>query len=981
MALQKQLVPFPEIQGLDTKVDIKQELPGFLRKAENLVYETLKLLKKRFGYDALPLSILGSTDLENAKKLTKYNTELVALTEDSLLSYADSRGKWVSKGTLYPAQTTSSSIFKSAGTQTSIDVIVVDNFRVAVWEDASAGVRYSVQDNESLSFLVSNGLIEAGAEMPVVANIANTVYVLYGNGANIKYKSFSILEPATLSAATTVASNRDTTDGLIDCRTEGTAIACAYNANNAGDNLIIFKILEDGTPSSLIGVNGETASDALNVYVDPNSRIIVTYSDGTDFKVTIYAFNLNAAILPPTLVESAVVSACSSIINGSSYRLYYEVAQVGTSNNYVKQADLTLGGTVSGVAVFVRSVGLAADVFSYNGTNFIPTVHESSLQATYFLFNASGILVTKWFNQTAGGSNLRVLPSVSPTSASSFIVGSQFRNRIKGDGLSFFSTTGVGVGLINFQPTSCYSNAELANGLHICAGVLKYYDGATVTEHGFSIFPEVLTNPSNATTGGGLTDGSRGYKAVYRWTDNNGRDHRSAPTLQPLEITLTGGTSTQTSTVRVPTLRITDKESVVLELYRTEDAGTTYYKVTDDLAPVLNNKAVDYIDIVDTLADTALLSKEPLYTTGDVLENLPAPAAFQVCVYNGERLAIVGEQANRVYFSKTITEEGPVEFTDVIYRDVDPIGGPITAIINTASKLIIFEEDATFFVAGEGPLNTGVDDTMSKSETVATDIGCVNPDSLALTPDGLLFKSRKGLWFLGGNLSMQYTGAPVEAYNGDTVTAASIVGDLNQVRFLLSDSRALVYNYNLNRWATFENHGGLSSVVIGNQYYYIREDGAIYKENRNKFADNSSPIKMRIETGWLSAGDLQGYQRIYHALILASFKSAHKLRVKVAYDFVDAYVDDCIVDPTLIMDTGTYGGDDFYGATSPYGGDGSLYQIRVDFQRQKCQAIKLLIEDAQAEASEGLTISGITFRVGMKEGTNKVPASNQVGTE
>jgi hypothetical protein len=1117
MALQKQLVPMPTSRGLDTKIDPKQEEAGYYRKSENIVYETLKLFRKRNGYDSLSLDILGGSEIEGALKLARLNTELVTLTSDSLYSYSQNRMQWSHKGTLYPVNTTNQTVYKSAGSQTNVDGFVVDGFKVFAWEDSTTGVRYSVQDLDDDSFLISNGTVEAGAERPVVSAINNDVYIIYGNGADVKFKTFSILEPQTLSAATVVASNRDTTDGLIDAQSAGTAIAVAYNADNAGNNLSIFKINSDGSNTSVIGVTGEEAPNALNVYVDPQSRFLITYSDGTDFKIIIYAFNLNAAILGPTLVDTVLgaaatatlnltndiiltasvagtsrntntltttvaaaaanptdtvlvsftgtaaavtvtitpndgtnngavpvnlttaelvelintgavtgktitltdgsslrtlatatgggaqnmvdggegdnilatfsggtilpVTTCTTIIDGTNYKTYYEVAQAGVSDNYIKQASITLGGTVSGISVFQRSVGLASDAFKVADTTYISTVHESGLQSTYFLFNAAGTLVTKWANQIAGSVLTGVLPGVTTLPNGSILIASQFRNRIVADGASFYGTTGIGAVILNFNPEFYYSNAELAGGLHICAGVLKYYDGATLTEHGFCVFPEVLSAFATATTGGFLTNGNRGYVAVYKWTDNNGRDHRSAPTLTPLEVVLSGGTSTQTSTIRVPTLRVTDKTNVVLELYRTEDAGTNFYKVTNDLSPVLNSKTVDYIDIVDGLSDEDLIANEPLYTTGDVLENVPAPAAYQVCAYNGDRLVIVGENENRVYFSKTTTEEGPVEFTDLIYRDIQPVGGPITTIANMASKLVIFAQDATFYVSGEGPLNTGVQDSFTKPETVASDLGCIQPDSVVLTPKGLLFKSRKGIWELTGGLTMQYTGDRVEAYNGDTVTAASIVGDLNQVRFLLSEQRALVYNYDLNLWATFENHGGQSSIVIGNQYYYLNENSSVYAENRQVYADNSSPIKMRLESGWLTQTELQGYQRVYQMMILGSFKSSHKLRVRIAYDFIDAFVDEVIIDPTDFIDPTTYGGDEFYGATSPYGGDGNLYQVRVDMQQQKCQAIKFSIEDVQGSASEGLTLSAITFRVGVKEGFNKLQASQQAGTE
>jgi hypothetical protein len=448
----------------------------------------------------------------------------------------------------------------------------------------------------------------------------------------------------------------------------------------------------------------------------------------------------------------------------------------------------------------------------------------------------------------------------------------------------------------------------------------------------------------------------------------------------PLTVTLSGGGSTQVATITIPTLRLTDKENVAIELYRTEDDGTSYYKVTNDLSPLMNDTSVDSVNFTDTLSDTSLIAKEALYTTGGVYENVQAPASFQVATYNGDRLAVVGEQANRVYFSKQVTEGFPVEFTDLIYRDTDQVGGPITMIKAMSDKLIATSEDCTYYAAGEGPDNRGQNDTLSNFEDVAGDIGCTEPASAVLTSNGLYYKSRKGIYVLTGNLSLSYIGARVEEYNSSTITSAKVVGQLNQIRFTLSESRALVYNYNLDRWATFENHGARSAEVVGNDYFYLREDGTPYKENRTKFADGSSPIKFRIETGWLSLTGLQGFQRAYKALLLGDFKSAHKLRIKVAYDFKEAWVHEVLINPTDFINDSTYGDDSPYGSGSPYGGDGNLYQMRVDFKQQRCQSIKLLIEDAQTEAGEGLSLSGITIEVGAKAGVQRVPTANQYGT-
>lgn len=1084
MALQAQTIVLPIDKGLDTKLDPKQEEIGYLRKAENLVYETVKLLRKRNGYDAIDLNLIDGTRITGPLALAKYKSELLVLTKDRLYSYSRTRMRWSEKGPLYSTYSSAKTVIRNANAQSQAASLVVDGFGVFAWKDSSGGVRYSVQDLADSSFLVADAVVASSGERPALAHIQNYVFIIYGEGANVKYKRFSILNPATLSAATTAASNRHTSTGPIAACSGATKAVVAYNADAAGADVSVFTIDQDGTASSVVGASSQSGSVALDVMLDSADRIVVTYSNGSYVRTIIYPFTLDTALLAATSIEAvADVKTCCAIETGpGTYRIYYEVAQSDVADNYVKQASLTLGGTVSGTAVFMRSVGLGARAFEHDDNIFVLTVHESEVQSSYFLFDEDGYLVTKFANQVASGTiGHGVLSECMAVDDDRNLIPLVVRSRLQTEDGTFFGTDGLGYSLLDFAPDFKYSNAQLADGLHICAGVLRYYDGASVTEHGFHVFPEdlergaasvttsvatttpgtpgvsevqtitfsaipdagtytisigaettaaisatannaaikaaiealtaittvtvsgagttVLTitfdNPQGnidlmvigsssltvSLTGGSISDGNYAYVACYRWTDNNGKDHRSAPTQTPLTVVVSGGGSTQQVTINVPTLRITDKENVVLELYRTEDAGESYYKVTDDLNPVFNSKTVDYVAIVDTLSDTSLISREILYTTGGVLENIAAPAANQIAVYNSDRLAVVGEDSSRVFFSKSIGEGRPVEFTDAIYRDIDPVGGSVTALKGMGEKLIVGTNDALYYISGDGPNNLGQQDTMNLAEEISTDIGITSPDSVVVTSIGMLFKSRKGIWKLDPGLGYQYLGARAEEFNSSLVTSAQVVGELNQIRFTLSEDRALVYNYNLDKWATFENHGARSAVVIGNDYYYLRENGALFQENRTSFADAGSPVKMRLETGWLSLADTQGFQRAYHALLLGEFKSAHKLRVRVAYNFKEAWVHETVIDPMDFIDPTTYGEDSPYGNSEVYGGDGNLYQPQVNFKIQKCQSIKLLIEDMQAEAGEGLTLSAITVQAAVKSGTTTTQATAKYGAE
>lgn len=1087
MALNKTNVQIPVESGLDTKIDPKQQSLGTLRVAENIVYETDKLIRKRNGYDNVAIEdILGNT-IQDVQVLTKFKEELIALTKTGLHSYSGVYEKFVEKGSIYATSVDTRKVVKNSNEQTKAFSVTTNNFDVYAWKDSSGGVRYSVQDRLNNNFIVADDLVSAAGDNPKIAVSNNYVYIFYNIGNVIYFKKFFILEPKTLTAESELQADLDITYFLFDVAYGQDKIFIAYQSNDAGQNLKLFSLDSNDNITSTINFAGEEATGCINLIIDTQFRVHLLWADATDVKTSIYPFNLGASLLSPTSIEViANVVNVTAAQDGSDYRVFYEVSQTNNIDHYVKKATITLAGVVTNISVLCRSVGLASDAFVQNDIIYVNTVYGSDEQSTYFVMDENGIVLTKTNSQNASGLiDYGILRPVSRIDDDNIQLTNQERGKVDASNGTFLGLSGITSSQINFAPNNVFQNAYLADNLHIAAGVLKMYDGESIVEHGFHVYPEGLEEQASAypitatvtqlnaggvapnnqiqyisfsdvpTTGsftltinaqttaailfsdnaaavetkiealasitdvtvvgdyqtgftiyfitpntantlatvgsntlekttGNMSDGDYGYVAVYRWTDVAGQEHVSAPNSIPLSVTLSGGGSTQQAVVRVPTLRITEKENVIIDLYRTEADGTIYYKVTSVTNPVMNDKTIDYIDIVDSLSDADLIFRESLYTNGGVLENISAPACSLVTVFNN-RLAVVGEETNTVYFSKLVETGKPVEFTDLIAVYFDPYGGDVTAINAMDDKFVAHQEDAVMYMSGDGPTNTLEQDTFTAPELISSDIGCLDPDSVILTPVGLMFKSRKGIWLLTKSLDLAYVGDKVEGFNSSTITAVDIIGELNQIRFVTSESIALVYNYNLNRWAVFTNHGGRSSVVIGNDYYYLREDNTIYKENRTSFSDASSPIKMRMEIGWISLNQLQGYQRVYHAMILGTFKSAHKLKVKVAYNYVEAYVQEDTINVLDFIDPTAYGDYSPYGDPSSvnYGGnlDGNLYQMRIDLERQKCQAIKILIEDAQDTVGEGLSFSSLQLRVGAKDGEFKLPATNKYGVQ
>ena len=338
---------------------------------------------------------------------------------------------------------------------------------------------------------------------------------------------------------------------------------------------------------------------------------------------------------------------------------------------------------------------------------------------------------------------------------------------------------------------------------------------------------------------------------------------------------------------------------------------------------------------------------------------------------------------------------------------VSQVGGDITALKAMDDKLVIFKQNAIFYLAGDGPNNLGEQDTFIEPQLISSDVGCAVKNSVVLTPFGIFFKTGKGIYLLTRSLSLDYVGADVEDYNNLTITKGDIYPKDNEVRFLTSEGQALVYNYYRKFWVLYGNHRGDSSVVIGTDYYYVHKDGngnRVFKQNPEKYDDAGDPVELVLETGWINPFMKQGAMRVYKMLILGNYYSPHQLKVSVCYDYKDYYSQTKVIDVTDYTEVYSYGEPDqeikstgvvkgYYGdpggttgtytTAIAYGGKNVMqYQVRVDFDQQKCEAFKIKIESEQQAGQLGraLGLSDLTFIVGTKGTEYKIKQGRIFGT-
>lgn len=1069
MSLAPLNVPVIFKQGLDQKTDPKVvQIPSLL-ELENAVFQKDGRLSKRNGYDPLGMRIEGSNEvIDSGEAIGIFRNELNLYTGSKLYSYIPTTNRWIEKGNTVSLISSATPVLRNPYQQSNINAAAIGNMALYAWEDTRGGVRYSVLDSETS--IVQDALIDASGSRPRVITLGNQFLLFYVVGTSLKYSFISPLNPTVITAPLNLTTDLNATPNY-DCVENGSKAFVAYYDNS---NTITIRTLTIANVVSSATVLAEDADNCISLSVDSLSNLWLAYSDDTNVRVTVYSFTLVVLLAPTTLETQADVVNITGLVQDTTATYFYEVEKADTYNHFIRTNTISFAGVVGTPADFKRSVGLASKAFENNDSIYVNTIHESDEQSTYFTIASTGNIVGK-LNATIGGHliNNACLTNVDFT-GSAYLFPNQMKGPLESQDAVLFTLAGVNATYLDFSSNNKFQNSELGE-LHIVGAMVQSYDGKSITEHGFSLFPEDVTGLSY-NSGGALTDGSYQYIVTYEWTDNLGQLHRSA-TSDPVtivvstlanktfastdvntgteQITVTGhgyatgeaftlttsgalptplalatnyfaividantikvatslvnalagtainltvaGSGTNTihvltgvsgATLTIPTLRVTAKTLVTCVVYRTLVNGSEFFRCSSLTSPVFNNISVDTVTFTDTTSDASIQSNDLLYTTGGVLDNDAPPSASVITVYRN-RIFLLAEDGS-LWYSKVKQEGFPVEFTAFFTKTLSNTQGRVQGLGVIDSNFILFRAVQIETFSGQGPNDTGVGIDYGDPQLVTSDTGCEDPNSIGTTPNGLIFDSPKGRYLLDRSLQASYLGAPVEDYNDLLVTAATLLSDKNEVRFV-TQQNILTYNYYFNQWSVFTGVYGEDCAIWNHQFVFVQSTGQVWVESQG-FQDGDQPISMKITTSWMSLRPtasgvsgigINGFQRIWDCVILGEYKSPHKLKYFIGYDFNPNYAQVGTIDPDVVSPNQAYGVSTPYGADETYGGEYSLYQFGNHLTRQKCSSIRFSMYDDQnylQDYGEGFSITGITLVCGVKQGVNKMPSKQTFSTE
>jgi len=1023
-----ELLPL-SFRGVDEGSDPKSQPPGTLLVAENCAMDKARRIVKRRGTTGLAkavlASVLGATPIAAGKRiLSRGGADLGIVDGETAFSYSASLLKWGALDRPPSIRATKRPLIDSTRSVSLCDV--------AVWHDVLVTLFLA---RNAAPFLQVTSL-STGQQLFAVAprSIGDATYVsprVFVDGDGIAHMFCATgggevrgwrldLSDMTLTGPTVLV-NDAKAQSPIDVVLGNGVIYLAYEKAAGANRTTITEFdmshIPVGATISYLGTGVlqyclAAASRVYLAFTTPNVTNIVT------------ATTALAAVVGPTAVEAgvssnsifiaehdsanALVGWCRADTGGARFTssLYSATTHnaVAASNRLTHGIIVTIKPWSVAGRWYTEAVTMS---FDDAGLSTAPIPAASSVVVEIeTMASASGFQAsehphvatlenqTGWF---ATGSVSASLQKAEIDDDGNVYVPAAFRHIEPGNITVQIS---VGWNLYRLASDLCdtFRCASIGKSSLCAAGAPFWFDGLTSMPYGFACAPLILS--AGSSVGGLMAVGSYSYVAVYTWRDANGVLHRSIPS-DPVVGTTAG--ANLTLNVKVTTACLSGKQRrtfgtdnanpVLIEIFRTTVGATgPHYRLTQEptYSMLFNDPQAASVTLVDAKPDSditsgtaliALANQPQLYTDAGELADVPPPAFVTVVTHRG-RIAGLASDLRTVWFTKDSTVDVTIApgFNEVLTL---AFAHDKSAFASLDEKLVVYGEDTIDVVFGDGPDDTGGQNTW-QIQAVQTDVGCINPRSVVVAPPGSVFQSRRGLELLGRDLTVTWVGKVVEDTLAafPTITSAVLVASAHEIRFTCIAANGLTgivlaWDYHHAIWFTRKYKDSSDSLaasvpfvdaaLIGGVYTMLTAGGQVYQETAAHKLDGGVDFVARdVQLAPISPTDKMAWHRVKDVSMLGTSVTDHDLEVSIARDYAVAY------EQTNV-----------FLATSDATAIGPLEKCRVTLKNQKCRAVKLRIRDLAPTApgalgtGDGPILEGLALRVGLKSGPAKTTAAEQ----
>lgn len=742
----------------------------------------------------------------------------------------------------------------------------------------------------------------------VPATDDSALWLLYVNTASLYWCEINIDTgvPAAAAAAAGGLTNNQQMDAVAISETEIIAGCCG------ADLTLVY--IDTGGPTYDTQVIATTGNcDSVGVWKRPgDAHACIGYFDDTDLDLRLVVYKYDAglsAVMAPKDIRNLGSGAIVNItgIGASSTACYLYTSEVSGSplNQPVAYQGYVVipGGTgITNTQLIRRSLVASKPWIPSGETNhFLWVTYDAGKCA--FLVDASGNVCGKLMPESMDGHKSITTPGgtvdVDSGDPCAFIALTHTRAL---SGVSYYTTClrrydtreASAVGdtsipmMVETLRTPDLQMLEAQDVLLIGGSVPTLFDGKSIVEQGFFHTPEAPAGSAGG-AGGSLGVGKYYGAITYRWRDQYGRLHESAPSGMT-EVSPAAG---EKITWTIPYLSHTLKPHAQVCMWRSKvDQNVLYLRQTWENSKIADNLAGG---LVDGNADSTLTGKEQIYTRSTpatILENIQPPQSHVQCIHQNRHFVVDDEYpATRVRYTKEGSPTLGFEHSDSLVLTVPPSGGDITALASDVDRLLVFKQHQIYYFAGSGLDIQGAGLGYQGPRVASDNKGCRGPRLLAVTDLGVVFCGFDRIYLLGKRLQVDPIGESVRYYtepeSPGAVTPKSMVHlPAKNLLIVMTDGAALVLDLLHGVWGTWTLHQCTDACAFGDLLLFKYPTGNTLRyEAEGSWQDpDGNIVTPVIETGIFQFAGLGGVEFVDNVLIYAYCLASHKLHVAFQYD-------------------------------------------------------------------------------------------------
>lgn len=978
------------VAGLNQKSDPRAlESPELARLVDGQ-FDEIGGIQTRYPYAALGSNILGGGTITNARRLVANGSELLLFTKDSIYSWNSQISKWALRGTHLAVNVDEEDRFVTSGDQTECDRAELDSTVVYAWTEG--GKVYAAALDKTTGAVVAAPTDMSGGNVtnrPRLITLSSWIVLFYNDDTD-GYVHATVIDPTDITGTMIPGNDTSISDpthndyyDVVRVGTTDTIVMVDRLSPTTSYGIETVAVVAGAIGISGFAFKARTCDGPIAVSCAPNNtQVQVVRANAANVQGDLITISTLADVYTAqaigtidTGISTRVQIACAhrSVQDSAQYRCYVFWSSNSTVGGLTGQGWqskvnwVDTGNTLGTSATFVRRMEPGSRAFDHDGRVFLWMLFSQQAGSAGMLNNASYLYRDDGFfcaksmmnrGNALGSVTLGHLPGVANVGTGAFAYCGTIR-RVVGNLLENYAGRAPCDIVFTFDSNEARRTAIAGKTLLVAAGEVLQYDGTTLTELGFHMWPYAFTLSVGA--GGGVETGTYAYKLSFRWLNARGEKNRST-SINVEEVNVPAGPSRVLLTAINP-IYATHKTGLNVEVWRTlknpTDEAPFYRVTTSDVTDLTNpnrylpndTTADELPTFHDDFADSTADDREGHPEDGGVLEGLAPPAASIILATDTRVfLAGVAGDPHRVWYSKLRADGEVVSFHDALTIPIPAVGGDITGLAVLLETLVVFREHAVYMLSGDGFGNTGIGINYGPARTISEDIGAVNHESIATTDKGIIFKSNKGWYLLDRGWNLQYIGGPVSDYDSETPLAVHVVDSDHQVRVLYA-ARMLVFDTLVGQWAEWSIADGLHAAVWNGTYCYLTSTGPKVEQTTHTLTSYG----IDLETAWIKFNDLQGYGAVDFFDVLGEFRAACNVRIRLARDYWRDGVDTYFQDKTHV----------------PSSTAGMPFELRHRPSIRQVKAIKVRITLTPTTTGESLKLTGLAFLLGIQPGLSR----------